>query len=530
MVTTTSVGSGNWSEAGTWNNGVPANGDSVVIASGHTVVFDVDESGFAAGLAGLTINGTLRFAVAANTVLKLACSVVGTGSLYVGNSGADPIQNAYTAKIQFNGAYEITGSLASVAFYGRVRTGGFLSRLNQAYGIGTATMVLKDEVELEANDVVSLSSPTAGQYAELLTVKSYTSATKTVVFTAGCAVAHVENDYLMLITKNIVLENIHASSKAGALRKSGSTVKGVLFKGFNPGPIRDITGCNIEFCTGQNNTNGGISYYGSGHTISGCTGQNNTYGGISYYGSGHTISGCTGQNNTGGGISYYGSGHTISGWLGGVNTDDLYYTQSATLFGGTYQSTNFFTNGYNDVSRLQQHTVEAFDFNGVAGDYRAWLRGGKIASDFVVKPAGAAQSWKFTLENASFAVHRSFEVRVEAGQTLVLRAFVRKSAVMAYQPRLQIVDPAADPLILAAAPLAETLAVGDEVDAWQLLTLRYVAVQSGVLLVRLLAKNASGNVWFWLDWQGAPVWIDVEGQLAVNLKPIEPENTLAIKL
>ena len=508
MVTTTSVGSGNWSEAGTWNNGVPANGDSVVIASGHTVVFDVDESGFAAGLAGLTINGTLRFAVAANTVLKLACSVVGTGSLYVGNSDADPIQNAYTAKIQFNGAYEITGSLASVAFYGRVRTGGFLSRLNQAYGIGTATMVLKDEVELEANDVVSLGSPTAGQYAELLTVQSYTSTTKTVVFTAGCAVAHVENDYLMLITKNIVLENIHASSKAGALRKSGSTVKGVLFKGFNPGPIRDITGCNIEFCTGQNNT----------------------YGGISYWGSGHTISGCTGQNNTNGGISYYGSGHTISGWLGGVNTDDLYYTQSATLFGGTYQSTNFFTNGYNDVSRLQHHTVEAFDFNGVAGDYRAWLRGGKIASDFVVKPAGAAQSWKFMLENASFAVHRSFEVRVEAGQTLVLRAFVRKSAVMAYQPRLQIVDPAADPLILAAAPLAETLAVGDEVDAWQLLTLRYVAVQSGVLLVRLLAKNASGNVWFWLDWQGAPVWIDVEGQLAVNLKPIEPENTLAIKL
>jgi len=530
MVTTTSVGSGNWSEAGTWNNGVPANGDSVVIASGHTVVFDADESGFAAGLAGLTINGTLRFAVAANTVLKLACSVVGTGSLYVGNSDADPIQNAYTAKIQFNGAYEITSSLAAVSFFGRVRTGGFLSRLNQAYNIGTTSMVLKDDVELEANDVISLGSPTAGLNAELLTVQSYTPGTKTVVFTAGCAVAHVENDHLMLITKNVVVENIHASSKAGALRKSGSTIKGVLFKGFNPGPIREINNCDIEFCSGQNNTYGGISYYGSGHTISGCTGQNNTYGGISYYGSGHTISGCTGQNNTGGGISYYGSGYTISGWLGGVNTDDLWYTQSAKLFGGTYQSTNFFTNGYNDVSRLQHHTVEAFDFNGVAGDYRAWLRGGKIASDFVVKPAGAAQSWKFTLENASFAVHRSFEVRVEAGQTLVLRAFVRKSAVMAYQPRLQIVDPAADPLILAAAPLAETLAVGDEVDAWQLLTLRYVAVQSGVLLVRLLAKNASGNVWFWLDWQGAPVWIDVEGQLAVNLKPIEPENTLAIKL
>lgn len=57
MATITSVGSGNWSAAGTWDAGVPADNDTVVIAAGHAVTFDVDQSGFANGIAGLTITG-----------------------------------------------------------------------------------------------------------------------------------------------------------------------------------------------------------------------------------------------------------------------------------------------------------------------------------------------------------------------------------------------------------------------------------------------------------------------------------------
>ena len=55
MATITSVGSGNWSTAGTWDSGVPADNDTVVIAAGHTVTFDADTSGFANGIAGITI-------------------------------------------------------------------------------------------------------------------------------------------------------------------------------------------------------------------------------------------------------------------------------------------------------------------------------------------------------------------------------------------------------------------------------------------------------------------------------------------
>ncbi len=41
MATRTSVKSGLWSAADTWDTGVPVNGDTVVIAAGHNVIYDV---------------------------------------------------------------------------------------------------------------------------------------------------------------------------------------------------------------------------------------------------------------------------------------------------------------------------------------------------------------------------------------------------------------------------------------------------------------------------------------------------------
>lgn len=56
---TTSVSTGNWNSAGTWNNGVPVDGDQITISSGHTVSLTADVNFVLAG-SSLTTNGVLN--------------------------------------------------------------------------------------------------------------------------------------------------------------------------------------------------------------------------------------------------------------------------------------------------------------------------------------------------------------------------------------------------------------------------------------------------------------------------------------
>ncbi|MDW8272770.1 MAG: G8 domain-containing protein [Chitinophagales bacterium] len=91
--TITSVTSGNWNAAATWNLGrVPRSGDNVVVASGHTVTIN---SGLTAGLGArcnnLTINGTLTFSSTTSSALhvhgNLTINSGGTFNPFNGTSG-----------------------------------------------------------------------------------------------------------------------------------------------------------------------------------------------------------------------------------------------------------------------------------------------------------------------------------------------------------------------------------------------------------------------------------------------------------
>ncbi|KAF5053678.1 hypothetical protein DSECCO2_395930 [anaerobic digester metagenome] len=98
MATITSEKSGNWSATTTWAGGIiPGNGDSVVIAEGHEVMFNIDQSGFANGLAGLLINGILYWDNTKVTCLKMNGNITGTGRLYVaGMWEMNPATDGYT--------------------------------------------------------------------------------------------------------------------------------------------------------------------------------------------------------------------------------------------------------------------------------------------------------------------------------------------------------------------------------------------------------------------------------------------------
>jgi hypothetical protein len=96
MSTLTSTKSGNWSDPTVWNlNRLPAAGDQVVIASGHTVTYDVVEGstndvelGTAGNSLDLDIYGTLQFDTNATQPLRLRFKgyirIRSTGKLIVG--------------------------------------------------------------------------------------------------------------------------------------------------------------------------------------------------------------------------------------------------------------------------------------------------------------------------------------------------------------------------------------------------------------------------------------------------------------
>lgn len=112
MATITSVGSGLWSAAGTWDAGVPADGDSVVIASGHTVTFDVDHSAWITGLAGIIITGILEFSRIAGTYylfMSAAAAITGAGVMNVGTS-LNPIPFDAKHTITGGNGWYITGT------------------------------------------------------------------------------------------------------------------------------------------------------------------------------------------------------------------------------------------------------------------------------------------------------------------------------------------------------------------------------------------------------------------------------------
>lgn len=105
MATRTSVGTGNWSVAGTWDTGVPVDTDDFVIAAGHTVTFDVDQSGMGSGMAASSIaaTGTLICSTATGAyVLKMNADLTVAGTFQAGTSVGTPLPSDVTFTIDFN--------------------------------------------------------------------------------------------------------------------------------------------------------------------------------------------------------------------------------------------------------------------------------------------------------------------------------------------------------------------------------------------------------------------------------------------
>jgi len=105
-ITSNGTGGGNWSATATWAGSVvPVNGDDVVIAANDTVTFDVDQSGFANGIAGITLNAGAKIVVSTSAgtyCLKTSATITSsTGSGGAAYFEAGDLTTALPANVSF---------------------------------------------------------------------------------------------------------------------------------------------------------------------------------------------------------------------------------------------------------------------------------------------------------------------------------------------------------------------------------------------------------------------------------------------
>ena len=242
MATITSIASGYWSNPQIWDSGtVPADGDSVIVATGHTVTFDVDQSNFANGLAGLTINGTLKIPSQAedpnmpNTVvLKVNANIAGSGSFLIGSPDY-PITYPQRAQVMLN------GGIVTAIFnaYGERRS-PLWDYLAQDSHQGSYTIVLQNGLPLRAGDLIAIGrSDVRWSWGEspgergAHTVAAYDPQTKTVTLneplTQTRSGTGARACLVVLLTRQIVITK-YGNVYTAAIHGSGRTVEGVLFQ------------------------------------------------------------------------------------------------------------------------------------------------------------------------------------------------------------------------------------------------------------------------------------------------------------
>jgi len=279
MTAITTGGSGNWSSTinnAPWAGGVvPVEGDSVIIASGHTVTLNQNaivgsDPGFG-GTAALAITGVLTFDNAASRSLTFKGDLKfnSGGAMTIGSSGTR-YNSSYVATLIMNysasmasGKYGIRVDYSTSSVfkcYGMEKTNN--TYLTGSAASGQKVINVNDVTGWAAGDVVEIAGINAAgpgsTNAEENTIVSI--ATKAVTLTNNLAVTHPANSYVINTTKNIILKSYNTTNGWFADTRFGTIANFVLDNvavQTPGGPSTAITGC-IGFAI-NGNTSGELS-------------------------------------------------------------------------------------------------------------------------------------------------------------------------------------------------------------------------------------------------------------------------------
>lgn len=553
MASYTATQDGLWSQASTWGgSGVPGNGDTVTIPAGRTVTFDVDQSSFASGLAGLTVNGVLSWKTDTVTYLKMATDKVigGTGTLQVGrpdNRIQRPAQGS-----QVRATIKLQGSNSKITTP-NIYAYGWDERLNRTTlaanaSAGATQVVLSEDMNLQAGDQILIGAGTVNDYMTesakgVYTVSSYDKSTRTVTLTGALGHGRLAGDYVGVYNRTIFFDTVRNPSfesyTHGYYRFEGATIRNSIgwVSTFN---IALADGVLADKCTIISSEGIYGGQYGP-YTVQNSTfyntsvkwSQNTTFkdcvfiqrelndNGFITLPAGALFDGCWFQNAKAVIYRYNELGYGFSQHKG---------CKARNLQSGAYGSFphritcyNMDFGGYTPVNRLYYHhrlydclaptisidyggatlegALESFNHNQVPGDYRLYQYGGVTLKVTDIPAPGRRYSHKTNLTSSGSpaVVGRPLGV-LDPGETLVLTAWIRKdktSAEMPYTPRVQVLrgDNWINKRDLDV--LKEALMDSSKVNEWDKVVVKYRNTESYPVRVsgRVKMMGSSGNVW-----------------------------------
>lgn len=549
-ISSNGTGGGNWSSTATWAGGVlPVSGDSVTIVLGDTVTFDVDQSGFAAGLAALTINGTLQSSTTAGSyVLKMDgtgghdISFGASGQLLAGSSGT-PLPTATVFTINLNGASKINNANGLVALFCTQPT--YLAAVLSAQANAAATTLSYTQAVRASDFAVVSADLTTDTYwgaiasqgvqvdninkaadseARVLSAIGSTSLT----ITAGLTNTKLAGSYVWLTWRNIRI--IGGTSSSGAIFTGSSavlqceisngasglacsnTVNSTL-SGIVHGPNTACTNCSSTLISGvvtglTTCFNAGEGSLVSGF-VSGVTTVFQTHAGGKLTG---TITGCTTGmaasivevsgsiiNSTTGiqqGTAFL-RGATLSN-----NNQDI--TVSSTLgwpyvngFGASLNSATQVAGYSGALPQAGWQRIVIWDVGGVNGGLKAWMYGGRVINDTGTLPPAPTiftQTYNHIFERNNTPVYLDINFFAQKNVPFTITVSLKKDTnTMTETPSAAIIDPGKEIFSTASRLVTSTMV---DNTSWQTLTLTYTADHDRALILRLRGRNASGNLWW----------------------------------
>jgi hypothetical protein len=338
MATITSVGTGAWSASGTWDSGVPADGDDVVIAAGHTVTFDVDQSAFSTGVK-VTITGTLTHTTATGTYClfaKTGASIVGAGTWNIGTSGT-PIPFASKHTITGAAGWYVDGvSGLTMTVYGAEPTYTYI-KLSGDEAAGQTVLSVDTDVTGDiwaAGDIIRINDINKTKETEERVIATGGIASGAITITAGLTAEKSTGAYIVLITRNVKIIAVGTGSRT--IYHVGSTSNKLTIGGgmwYGVGNKYMLDSCNYSIVSaGTFSYAAGFFYASSSMTIS---------GGV-FSGNNEAINGCTSAVISGGlftgntQMAMTSVNLTISGGLFVGNTHGINFCNGANISGCTF--------------------------------------------------------------------------------------------------------------------------------------------------------------------------------------------------